>query len=321
MNNVYGYVERYLEEHRRRRYREGTVKGYEIQLKKLIMYMEEEGKRDLRGIGREEAEGFLEYVKGYRNREGKGWSREYQRGIVNVVRRMFEYMEEEGELVRNPMRGIEKIRGEERLPREVLSRGEVEELLRRPDVRKYRGYRDKVIMECMYCTGIRNGEVRRLEVRDIDLGKRVMYVREGKGGKGRVVPLGERISFYIGEYVRKVRGYFERGRGEEYLFLSMQGRGLSDESIRRIVKKYSEGVGGGKRITPHVLRHSFATHMLEGGADVYYISKILGHKRVATTCVYTHVVARTLMKNYYLYHPRAYKRGGEEKIDKMGEEE
>jgi len=172
-----------------------------------------------------------------------------------------------------------------------------------PDLTKWIGIRDRAILELMYATGVRVGEAANL--RSGDLNMEVGFIRcRGKGGKERIVPLGKEAVRAIKRYLEKVRPKLRKGDDPEALFLSKFGRKLSRQVLWKLIKKYAFCARLRKTITPHTLRHSFATHLLERGADLRVIQELLGHADVSSTQIYTHVDKDRLKSIHHKYHPR-----------------
>ncbi len=190
-----------------------------------------------------------------------------------------------------------------RLP-EVLSIGEVERLLNKPDLKRWLGVRDKASLELAYATGMRVSELINLNIQDLNMD--IGFVRcKGKGGKERIVPMGRVASESINRYLQKVRPLLIKKRqGTQRLFLTRLGRGMSRQNFWKIIKKYARLSGIKKTITPHTLRHSFATHMLERGANLRVVQEMLGHADIVTTQFYTHIDKSRLKSIHQKYHPR-----------------
>ena len=198
---------------------------------------------------------------------------------------------------------IEGMRGAKRLPG-VLSVEEVTNLLAQPDGREPAGSRDKAMLETLYATGVRVSEL--INLRLIDVNASVGFVRcFGKGSKERIVPIGKVALDYLTRYLVDSRPKYARSGSSEYLFLTNRGKKMSRVGFWKLIKRYTAKAGITKNITPHTLRHSFATHLLQGGADLRSIQEMLGHADIATTQVYTHVSQEKLKEVYKESHPRA----------------
>ncbi|HUW56438.1 MAG TPA: site-specific tyrosine recombinase XerD [Planctomycetota bacterium] len=219
-----------------------------------------------------------------------------------AVRMFYRFLLAEGQIRKDVAATIESSRAWRNLP-DVLTRREVEQLLATPDLSTPLGIRNAAILELMYACGARAQEVVDLAVEDVNL--EYAYVRlTGKGGKERVLPLGRAAAGRVAQYAEEVRPDLVRGRDRAALFLSRTGRKLNRERIWQIIRKLALKSGVAKNVHPHTLRHSFATHLLEGGADLRYVQEMLGHASIDTTQIYTHVDASRLRSIHRKYHPR-----------------
>ena len=222
---------------------------------------------------------------------------------VSAVRTYFKFLAGEGHVVRDPSERLASPKRWRTLPA-VLSGEEVERLLGSVSADNPLAWRDRAILEFAYATGARVSEITRVEARDVlsDEGLARLY---GKGSKERLVPLGRRAIGALAVYTRETRPHLEHGKGQGRLFLNARGTPLSRVGIWGIIKRYAKAAGIGKRVTPHTLRHTFATHLLEGGADLRAVQEMLGHADLATTQLYTKVDRDYLRTVHRTYHPRA----------------
>jgi integrase/recombinase XerD len=225
-----------------------------------------------------------------------------QARFLSSLRGLYRYLLQEGTIRHNPMELIESPRIGRKLPH-LLTRDEILRLLAAPDVAHPRGVRDAAMLQTLYATGLRVSELVLLAQGDVDL--RAGYLAAfGKGKKRRLVPLGEIAREAIVRYVEEARGAWAKP-GERRLFVTHRGRAMTRQGFWKLIKRYGSAAGITKRLTPHMLRHSFATHLLEGGADLRIVQTLLGHADIATTQVYTHVSAGHLAAMHRRYHPRA----------------
>ncbi len=186
---------------------------------------------------------------------------------------------------------------------EALSVEDVDRLIAAPDISKKQGIRDRAVLEVMYATGMRVSEVADLKLSSINL--EIGFVRcVGKGDKERIIPLGKKAKSALEAYLQKVRPSLARKKGADNLFLSRLGRQISRQSLWKLIKKYARAAGIKKEIRPHILRHSFATHLLEHGADLRSVQEMLGHSDISTTQIYTHVNKDRLKSIHKMFHPR-----------------
>lgn len=222
---------------------------------------------------------------------------------VSAVRTYFKFLTAEGHVVRDPSERLASPKRWRTLPA-VLSADEVEALLRAVSADDPLAWRDRAIVEFGYATGARVSEITRIETKDIlfDEGLARLF---GKGNKERLVPIGRRALGAIALYTRETRPRLERGKGAGRLFLNARGGPISRVGIWGIIKQHARAAGITKRVTPHTLRHTFATHLLEGGADLRAVQEMLGHADLGTTQLYTRVDRDYLRGVHRTYHPRA----------------
>ncbi len=218
------------------------------------------------------------------------------------IRMFYRYLVSEGKIDSNPGRlmGIPKMY--QHLP-DVLSRDEVETLLLQPDTHTILGKRDKAILELLYATGLRVSELIGLKMSNINL--EAGYIRTiGKGSKERIVPMGTKAIDSLKEYLKNGRPSFLKKERFPHLFFNSRGRPITRQGLWKIIKNYALKAGITKTVTPHTVRHSFATHLLEGGADLRSVQIMLGHSDISTTQIYTHVARERLKEIHEKYHPR-----------------
>ena len=223
---------------------------------------------------------------------------------LRAVKRLFESLEQNHQLLINPSTHIVETNRQHRKLGVVLSIEEMKRLLNEPNLSLPVQIRDKAIMEVLYSTAIRSNELLSLQVYDVDLKDQVLYTRKGKGKKQRVVPLGKHAVQYLKEYLEKIRPrYAKKNPKERALFLTNRGPALTWNAIRANVNDYRKKAGIRKTVGIHTFRRSCATHMLQQGADIRYIQKLLGHKYLKTTQVYTRVMPVDVKKTHEATHP------------------
>ena len=222
---------------------------------------------------------------------------------VSAVRSYFRFMIAEGELVRDPSEKLESPKRWRSLP-EVLTVDEAEKLLTAPSLDEPFAFRDRAMLELAYGAGLRVSEWITLSVKDVLMDDHLLRVF-GKGSKERLVPIGRKAIGAVAIYLRELRPKIERGQGKGILFLNARGEPLSRMGAWKILRKYVDAAGITKPVSPHTLRHSFATHLLEGGADLRAVQEMLGHADISTTQIYTHVDREFLRSVHRQFHPRA----------------
>lgn len=217
---------------------------------------------------------------------------------ISTLKSFFNYFFKTGQIEQNPASRLHFPKKDKKLP-DFLEEKQISELLEKPDTTTLQGKRDRAVMELLYGAGMRVGELATLNIKDLDLLGDVVMVK-GKGGKQRMCPLGSYARKALREYLDSYPGV---KTASAPVFLSGRGNRLESRMVERIVKKYAATMG--LNITPHTLRHSFATHMLNAGADLRSIQELLGHKNLSTTQIYTHVSSARLKTTYDKFHPRS----------------
>jgi integrase/recombinase XerD len=225
---------------------------------------------------------------------------------IRPVKRLFEHLVKTHRLLINPCDGIVETSRKNRKIGPVLTVEEVKKLMVQPNLSLKTGIRDRTIMEVFYATAIRLDELLALEIYHADLKDKVLYIRKGKGKKQRVVPLGKTATGWLKEYLEKIRPYYARKQPRQRrLWLNHSGRALTAESVRAALRKYRIEAGITKPVSPHVFRRSCATHLLQAGADIRYIQKLLGHRHLKTTQSYTKVMPVEIKQTHEKTHPGA----------------
>ncbi|MBD3380446.1 MAG: site-specific tyrosine recombinase XerD [Candidatus Omnitrophica bacterium] len=273
-----------------------TVLSYKRDLFKFSDFLSSR-KKDITGAGREDIVDFMMALK-----DGGLSATSIARNLA-ALKTFWKFLVSEQIVPENPAALVETPRIWKNIP-DVLNRDEVERLLAAPKARGWMGVRDRAILELMYATGLRVSEVAAL--RKTDINYEAGFVKcFGKGGKERVVPLGKMAAEALKRYMDTARKKADGEGAADGLFLSRFGKKMSRQSFWKMIKKYAVQAGITKHISPHTLRHSFATHLLEGGAELRGVQEMLGHSDISTTQLYTHVNKEKLKKVYDEYHPRA----------------
>jgi len=224
---------------------------------------------------------------------------------ISALRSFFNFLKREGYIEKSPMVKVVGIKQDKKLPL-FLRQKEVEQLLNMPDISLPLGMRDKALLELLYSSGIRVGELVSLNISSIDFNNMCMRV-VGKGSKERIVPIGDVALEFLDHYIKYGRQKLvkQREKIEEALFLNCFGKRLSARGVRNIINKYINNISLEKRVSPHTIRHSFATHLLDNGADLRTVQELLGHVELSTTQIYTHVTKSRIHSVYKKFHPRA----------------
>jgi len=222
---------------------------------------------------------------------------------VTSIKNFFKYLIIENIITENPLLNIELPKSIRRLPN-ILSVEEVDSLLEKPNSQTLLGVRDKAILEILYGSGLRASELISLKLDSLNLN--VGYIQaKGKGSKQRIVPIGDKGIECVNEYTKYVRPKLLNNKDSEYLFLNRLGKPMTRQQLWNLIKKYGLLANIPKRLTPHILRHSFATHLLERGADLRSVQSMLGHSDISTTQIYTHVSVKRLQEVHKKFHPRS----------------
>jgi integrase/recombinase XerD len=274
-----------------------TLEAYRRDIERMAAFLESRG---VGRVGDATSHDLREYVYHLKDR---GLQPSSIRRNLSAVRTYFAFLLAEGLVVTDPTERVELPRAWRRLPG-VLSVAEVERLLDAPDPAEQLYWRDKSLLEVAYASGVRVSELIALKVRDLDLVEGLATVL-GKGSKERLVPIGRSAARALAVYLREIRPLLVRGDTEGTVFLNHRGGPLSRMGVWSILRKHVGRAGIRKRVTPHTLRHSFATHLLEGGADLAAVQEMLGHADIATTQIYTHVEREYLRDVHRKFHPRA----------------
>ena len=248
-------------------------------------------------------ERFQRHLYHYRQRNGQHLSLSSQSHRLTSLRRWFAWLVRERVLTQDPAHDLQLPRDERRLPRHPLSVTEVESVLAQADLTTPHGLRNRAILELLYSTGLRRDESLGLEFTDIDRERRTLLVRRGKGLKDRFVPIGERALAWLDKYLAEARPQLVRRQETPLLFVSKNGHRLHANQLSKIVRDYLRAADIAKPGACHLFRHTTATLMLEAGADVRYIQALLGHTRLSTTQIYTHVSIAKLREVHERTHP------------------
>lgn len=294
---VFGLIQRFLDYLVTvRGYSENTVLAYEHDLNLLAEFI----LKKKSGFDRLDTSTLIDFFKTLRNR---GFSARTRERILSAIRSFYKYLIDEEGFDSNPAELLDSPKKTKRLP-EVLTVSEVESLLNAPDVSTMLGIRDRAILEFLYATGARVTETVNSRLSDVDLMRGLVRLR-GKGNKVRLVPLSKPAITWLKRYLKEVRPNLGSKHSQDFLFINKNGGKMSRVSYWKMLKKYAISVGLGKRVYPHILRHSFATHLLSNGCNLRILQGLLGHSSIATTEIYTHLTFKQIKEVFNKYHPRA----------------
>ncbi|GIV15912.1 MAG: tyrosine recombinase XerC [Armatimonadota bacterium] len=307
-DNLYTWIDAFAADLRhRRRASENTLRGYSRDIVQFAEFLEREYPHTRwQDVQPATVRAFLAEL----HRLAMS-ARSIERKIA-ALRAFFKYLQYRGIVSSNPAQAVHAPRHEQQLPK-VLTPQEVDHLLTTPAGDDPLSVRDRAILELLYATGMRVGELTSLRLQDIDWSQNAIQVL-GKGNKARIVLFGRAAQEALSEYLNHARPQLlarAQVRDEGWLFLNGRGTRLTDRSVRRVVDRYAPQLNSGFKPTPHSLRHSFATHLLDSGADLRTVQELLGHANLTTTQIYTHVSRERLKEVYRKAHPRAGHQDGE----------
>ncbi len=273
-----------------KKYSENTIKTYRYALKNFKNYI----KKDYLKITKKDIVSYLEYEQ-KSGKEAKSIAHS-----LTVIRNFYKYLEIEQIIKNNPTDNITMPKIKKTLP-DILTEKQVNDILDIKLCDKY-SYRNKAMLELVYSAGLRESELINLKVYDVNINNATIRVL-GKGSKERIIPIGDYALKALEIYLNEYRSQLLKGKENDYLFLNSRGNKMSRQAFFKIVKQIASEKGIKNNISPHTLRHSFATHMLEHGADLRSIQELLGHSNIRTTEIYTHLNNKLKSDNYHEFHP------------------
>lgn len=273
-----------------------SIYSYTYDLKKFNEYLASNNKNILAAT-QEDVQQFLKFEKIKKNNSSRTLARS-----LAAIRQFYNFLADSEAAIENPASKIESPHIERTLP-DFLTIKEVEKLFSSISEDDSYQLRDKTIFELLYSSGLRISEAVELECGDVDFENSYISV-VGKGDRERIIPINEEAKRLLRKYLKRSRGEILSDRESDYLFISKKGSKLNRKSVWRLLKNYVTGTRINKNITPHTLRHSFATHLLENGADLRSVQELLGHMDISTTQIYTHLAKESLQKIHAKYHPK-----------------
>lgn len=275
-----------------------TRQAYERDLRLLCKTLGFKNSDALVNVSREQITGYMTQLK------ERGLAAATIARKLAAIKAFYRFMTAEGYMDANPAEVVEAGTKGIKLPR-VLSEDEVVRLLNQPDITTAEGFRDRTMLEVLYATGMRVSELINLTLERVDLNMKYI-IAFGKGSKERIVPLGSVAAEFLQQYLEKVRPKLTHaGRNTNIVFLAFGGHELTRQRFWQIIRAYGRKANINKALTPHILRHSFATHLLDNGADLRSVQELLGHSDISTTQIYTHLTNKRLRDIYAKAHPRA----------------
>jgi integrase/recombinase XerD len=296
--------EKHLEYLRIRNYAESTISRKEQHIRWFIDFMHRAGKEDFNEVTedfmREYQKHRYYYINMYNRRDGIKNQHEH---FIDL-RVFFRYLRREGRMHHDPIEGVELPKMPKSLPMLALSDREMRKILKQPDTKTVMGYRDRTILEVLYSTGMRCGELSGLDLEDLNLNEGLVRIRQGKGKKDRMVPIGKEGVRHLETYIKYIRKEYPGQAEAKYLFVSRNHRRLTEQGILNIVKKYAEKAKIEKLVTTHTFRRTCATEMIKRNANPMYVKELLGHTDYRSIQSYCNLSIVDLKKAHQKYHPR-----------------
>jgi len=286
-------------------YSDGSIRIYKKDLIRFEKYLKKALEiRNEKDIQKKHITSFIIHIRNLkRKKDLKPCKDSTKMRVLWTVKKYLEYLCREDHIKKDFTYLFKDIKYKKSLPDKILTEKELEKVVSVIDEQTHLGFRDRTIIELMYCTGMRKSEVINLELYDIDFDEKKIFIRQGKGRKDRIIPMSKNAGLYLREYIEKVRPVLlEDNVNEVNIFISSQGKAFGMAGLEAMLYKYSglSGVG----FSAHHLRHTFASHMLKNGASIIYIQEILGHEELSTTEVYTRLYPEDLKEALKKYHPR-----------------
>jgi integrase/recombinase XerD len=296
-------MEKHLQALRVLNYSEYTVKNRRVHLGFFLAWCHDRGITEPTEVTRPILEHYQRYLFHYRQKNGRPLSFRSQHTRLVPIRVWFRWLARQHHILHNPASELELPRLEHRLPKAILTVGEMEQVLAQPDIRDPLGLRDRALMETLYSTGMRRLELANLKLYDLDTERGTVTIRQGKGKKDRMIPIGERAAAWVEKYVREARPKLVVEPDDHTVFLSNAGEPFCLDHLSDLVREHVDAANIGKRGACHMFRHVMATLMLDNGADIRYIQEMLGHADLKTTQIYTQVSIRQLKRIHAATHP------------------
>lgn len=307
-SSLYNSMRRFLNWQAEKNYSPKTIENREVYLRYFILWCEERGLTQPQQITKPIIERYQRYLFHYRKQNGEPLSSRSQCIRVIPIRAWFKWLARQNYILYNPASDIELPRLEKRLPKHILTKEEAEAIINQPNIKTDTGIRDRAILETFYSTGIRRMEMINLSLQDVDVDRGTIMIRQGKGKKDRMVPIGGRALKWVEKYRDEVRPEMTLANDEGTLFLTHLGEAFTANRMTQLVREYIDTADIGKRGSCHLFRHTMATLMLENGADVRFIQAMLGHVSLETTQIYTQVSIRKLKEIHTATHPAKLER-------------
>jgi integrase/recombinase XerD len=296
---------RYMQQLEILNYSPHTLRVNEFYFNRFAEFLAEVKLADVQAVTPSTLQDFQRWLFYQPTQRGTARSIGSQNHIVIAIRNFFSFLAQEGYIAGDPAKGLRLAREPDTLPKNILTPEEARRLIEAPDTQTLIGYRDRTLLEVLYATGIRNQELRHLNVEDVNLEEELLRVNKGKGGKDRVVPLSRIACQYLENYLKAVRPELLKDKQSEKLFISIRdGLPIGRHGVERLLAKYKRKLRFKKHVTCHLWRHSCATHLLKNHANLRHVQEMLGHKSLATTERYLRLTITDLKEAHRKFHPR-----------------
>jgi integrase/recombinase XerD len=295
----------FIEHEKRKKFASSTVNDHERTLLVFLNFIKTDypDVKELTDITKDIVRAYEIYLAAKKDCRKKTMSRDRRRRHLSDLKAFFLYLQKSEKIYRDPSSGVALPKLRESIVKDVLTIDEMDKLLLNCTGHSMQSLRDRAILELLYSTGIRAMELCSLETEDVDLNEKVLFIRKGKGSRERYTPFGESARYWLQRYIEKVRPLLECEKGS-LLFCTLRGTPLTPDSLLSMVKKRAKSSGIEKNITTHTFRHSCATHMLKGRADIRYVQQQLGHRSIGTTERYLKIEISDLKEVHSRCHPR-----------------
>ena len=302
-SGFYRYMQAFLEWTEVKGYSPDTLRRRRAALKRFIVWCDEREVQSPKEVTKPILERYQRYLYYYRKSDGQPLTFGSQNVMLTPLKAFFKWLTRENHILYNPASELEVPPKPKRLPKTILPVATIEDILRQPDVTTVEGLRDRAMLEVLYSTGIRRMELVRLTLYDVDHRRGTLMIREGKGKKDRLIPIGERALAWIEKYQHEGRPVPVVGKDSGTLFLTDKGAAFRRGAVGGRIKRYIRQAGIEVEGSCHLFRHAMATHMLENGADIRFIQAMLGHEDLSTTEIYTQVSIEKLRQIHAATHP------------------
>lgn len=296
----------YLESRAVRGFLSRTIDGQSRDLEYFVIWAEARGLTRPTDITRPILERYQRTLFYYRKKNGRPLAFSTQRQRLQCLRGLFSFLARQSRILYNPASDLDLPRTHEHLPPPVLTAAEVEQILALPDVNEPFGCRDRALLETLYSTGMRRSELVYLKLADVDTARGTVYIHSGKGGKDRIIPIGERALAWLDRYLTESRPQLVIAPDDGFLFLTYLGQSFDPDHLSYLVARYIDRADLGKKGSCHLFRHTVATLMLDAGADCRYVQELLGHSQLSTTQIYLSVSINKLKAVHAATHPAAF---------------